>query len=104
MPTLSSGTGIRCRRCSAQGYYEHYLASSTAQVNGDSSRNLRYAVGSRFVGPASRKPPHAATACPAAGLLLHIRLAVADGLKIPDRSDILAETLRSGRARPTTAG
>src|SRR5260370_8459141 len=91
MRTLSSGTGIRGRRGSTQGYYEHYLASSTAQANGDSSRNLRCVVGSRFVGPASRKPPRAATACPAAGLVLPIRLAVADGPKIPDRSDILEE-------------
>jgi len=47
------------------GYYLH-LTSSAALKAGIPAAACGRAVGSRFTGPVSRKPPRAATACPAA--------------------------------------
>jgi hypothetical protein len=56
----------RCPRCSAR-LLRALLGILHAVKAGIPATTCDRAVGSRFDGPASRKPPRAATACPAAG-------------------------------------
>jgi len=97
---IKKGHTCKAFECNADdphkiGYYLH-LTSSAALTGGIPAATCGRAVGSRFTGPATRKPPRAATACPAAvppgGA--GVRLVPADSFKISLCTDIPGEVER----------
>ena len=75
---IKKGHTCKAFECNADdphkiGYYLH-LTSSAALTGGIPAATCGRAVGSRFTGPATRKPPRAATACPAAVPHLVVRV------------------------------
>ena len=63
---LRALTGTGKTQALAPGERRQALTSSAASKGGDSAATCGRAAGSRFAGPVSRKPPRAATTCPAA--------------------------------------